>query len=170
MTVEIRVSEWMTEDEYRTLFEWGERIFGPLDGLYEWRPKQRHLYVEEDGRLVGHVGLLADVVRVGDETVAVQGVGGVVTRPEAQGRGYARLALRRAVELMRAEPGAEFGMLYCRDELVPFYASLGWQLVEDESEFWQPAGRVVSPFRVMVLQLGTRAWPKGRVIVEGLPW
>jgi len=170
MTVELRVSDAMTGEEYERLFCWGEAIFGPDDGLYQWRPKERHVYVEEDGRLVGHVGLLAETVRAGGEEVRVCGVGGVVTRPEAQGRGHAGRAMRRAHELMREETGTEFGMLYCRDELVPFYEALGWLLVEDENEFGQPAGRVTSPFNVMVLPLRGREWPRGRLVVEGLPW
>lgn len=170
MAVEIRVSERMTDDEHRTLFEWGEKIFGPLDGLYEWRPKDLHLYVEEEGRVVAHVGLLEESVRAGRERVKVCGVGAVVTVPEAQGRGHARLAMRRAEQIMRDETAADFGMLYCRDELAPFYAALGWRLIEDESEFGQPSGSLVSPFRVMVLPLRGGAWPAGRVAVEGLPW
>jgi len=170
MTVELRVSDAMTEEEQERLFRWGEAIFGPHDGLYQWRPKTLHVYVEEGGRVVGHVGLLEETVRAGGEEVRVCGVGGVVTRPEAQGRGHARRAMLRAHEIMRDETAAEFGMLYCRDELVPFYAALGWQLVADENEFGQPAGPTLSPFNVMVLSLRGRRWPAGRVVVEGLPW
>jgi predicted N-acetyltransferase YhbS len=172
MTAELRVSNEMTGEEYERLFCWGEKIFGPHDGLYEWRPKTLHIYVEEEGLVVGHVGLLEERVRAGEEEVKVCGVGAVVTRPEAQGRGHARRAMLRAHEMMRDETDAEFGMLYCRDELIPFYAALGWQLVSDENEFGQPAGPTPSPFNVMVLPLrdGGREWPVGRVVVEGLPW
>jgi aminoglycoside 2'-N-acetyltransferase I len=170
MRVELRVSDAMTREEYERLFCWGEAIFGPHDGLYQWRPKTRHIYVEEDGRVVGHVGLLEESVLAGGTKVRVCGVGGVVTRPEAQQRGHAGRAMRRAEQFMRDETDAEFGMLYCRDELIPFYAALGWQLVEGENEFGQPAGPVRSPFNVMVLPLRERQWPAGRVVVAGLPW
>jgi GNAT superfamily N-acetyltransferase len=170
MTVGIRVSEEMTPEERETLFGWGENVFGTPDELYTWRAKDLHLYVEEDGRVVSHVGLLEEVVAAGGERVRVCGVGAVVTVPEAQGRGHARRAMRRAAEVMRDETEAEFGMLYCLERLVPFYASLGWRLVEGENVFGQPAGPALSPFRVMVLPLRGRAWPPGRVVVEGLPW
>lgn len=170
MTVRLRLSPEMTADERRTLFEWGENVFGTPDELYSWRPKDRHLYVEEDGRVVCHVGLLEDSVRAGDERVKVCGVGAVVTVPEAQGRGHARLAMNRAAEVMRDETDSEFGMLYCLDRLVPFYASLGWRLIEGENVFGQPGGPVRSPFRVMILPLRERTWPAGRMVVEGLPW
>lgn len=170
MTVEMRVSDAITNEEIERLFRWGEKIFGPLDGLYQWRAKTRHIFVEDDGLPVGHVGLLEASVSVGDESVEVCGIGSVVTRPEAQGRGYARRAMRRAEEIMRRETDAEFGMLYCRDELIPLYASLGWQLVKGENIFGQESGPVASPFNVMVLPLGEREWPAGKVVVEGLPW
>jgi len=93
-----------------------------------------------------------------------------VTVPEAQGRQHVHAAMRRAAEFMCGELGVEFGMLFCLPRLAPFYARQGWQLVEEEVEFEQPAGKVLSPFRVMVLPCGGRAWPAGKVEVAGFPW
>lgn len=170
MGVEIRFAEGLTDEERRALFGWGEAIFGVEDLKYRWRPKELHFITEEDGRVVSHVGLLKTSVKAGGQEVTVGGVGGVVTVPEAQGRHYVHAAMRRAAEFMCAELGVEFGMLFCLPRLAPFYARQGWQLVEDEAEFEQPDGKIVSPFRVMVLPCGGRVWPAGRVEVAGFPW
>jgi predicted GNAT family N-acyltransferase len=168
--VEIRFAGGLTDEERRSLFGWGENIFGVEDAQYRWRPKDYHFITEEDGRAISHVGVLKTEVKAGGQEVAVGGVGAVVTVPEARGRRLVHAAMRRAAEFICRELGAEFGMLFCLERLVPFYARQGWQLVEEEVEFEQPSGKVVSPFRVMVLPCGSRAWPAGRVEVAGFPW
>ena len=168
--VEIRFAEQLTDEERAALFGWGENIFGVEDAHYRWRPKDYHFVTEEDGRPLSHVGVLKDTVRAGGLDVTVGGIGGVVTIPEAQGRHLVHEAMRRAAVFMCEELGVEFGMLFCLPRLAPFYARQGWQSVEDEAEFEQPTGKVVWPFRVMVLPCGSQAWPAGRVEVAGFPW
>ncbi|MBC7933647.1 MAG: GNAT family N-acetyltransferase [Rubrivivax sp.] len=109
-------------------------------------------------------------MRAGEHEVTVGGIGGVVTVPEAQGRRHVHAAMQRAAEFICEKLRAEFGMLFCLPRLAPFYARQGWQLVEETVEFEQPTGKVVSPFRVMVLPCGERTWPEGPVEVGGLPW
>jgi predicted N-acetyltransferase YhbS len=167
---EIRFAESLTDGERQSLFGWAENIFGEEDAKYRWREKDYHFITEEGGRALSHVGLLKTTVKAGGREVAVGGVGGVATRPEAQGRHYVHAAMKRAAEFLCAELGVEFGMLFCLPRLVPFYARQGWQLIEEEVEFEQPAGKVVSPFRVMILPCGERAWPAGKVEVAGFPW
>jgi predicted GNAT family N-acyltransferase len=167
---EIRFADHLTDEERRTLFEWGESIFGVEDAHYRWRPKDYHFITEEDGRVVSHVGVLKTSVQAGGHEVTVGGIGGVVTIPEAQGRHHVHAAMRRAAAFLCEELGTQFGMLFCLQRLMPFYARQGWRLVEEEAEFQQPEGKVASPFRVMVLPCGGRAWPAGRVEVAGWPW
>jgi len=167
---DIRFSETLTEDERQALFGWGENIFGIEDAGYRWRPKAFHFITEEDGRALSHVGVIKTAVTVGGREVTVGGVGGVVTRPEAQGRSLVHAAMRRASEFICHELGAEFGLLFCLPRLVPFYELQGWRLVEDEVEIAQPEGQLVWPYHVMVQPCGDRAWPAGRIEVGDLPW
>jgi predicted N-acetyltransferase YhbS len=168
--VEIRFAEALTDGEKQELFGWGEAIFGVEDKLYRWRLKDYHFITEEDGRPLSHVGVIKTTVKAGGEEVTVGGIGGVATRPEAQGRRLVHAAMRRAAEYMCGELNVDAGMLFCLQRLSPFYARQGWRLLEEEVEFEQPTGRVVSPFRVMVLPCGDFNWPSGRVEVAGFPW
>ncbi|MEP6706974.1 MAG: GNAT family N-acetyltransferase [Pyrinomonadaceae bacterium] len=170
MSVQIRFEKSLTDEEWQTLFEWDKNIFGVEDMLYRWRPKDWHFIVEAKGRVVSHVGVLQTTVRAGEHAVLVAGIGGVVSVPEAQGRGHAQSAMRRAVEFMRDELQVEFGMLFCLPRLAPFYARQGWQLLEETVEFEQPSGPIPSPFCVMVLPFGGREWPAGKTLLGGLPW
>jgi len=167
--VEIRFAEALTAEEREALFFWGENIFGIEDAQYRWRPKDYHFITEEDGRPLSHVGVVKTTVRAGGREVTVGGVGGVATRPEAQGRHLVHDAMRQATAFICHELGAEFGMLFCLPRLAPFYARQGWQTIEDEVEIEQPAGKILWPYHVMIRPCGERAWPPGR-IEAGLPW
>jgi GNAT superfamily N-acetyltransferase len=170
MNVEIRVAGSLTEEERQALFFWGENIFGSEDLRYKWRGKELHFLLEDGGRPVGHVGLLRHTVSAGGRAVRVAGVGGVVTRPEAQGHGLAQRGMRHAAEFFCHEWGVEFGFLFCRDALVAFYERLGWQVVPDPVEIEQPGGPVVCSMNVMVLPCGGRRWPEGPVVLHSFPW
>ena len=170
LSAEIRFAETLTDEERQSLFFWGKDIFGIEDAAYRWRPKELHFITEEDGQALSHVGLVRTKVKAGGQEVTVCGIGGVVTRPEAQGRRLVHAAMQEAARYMCADMGVEFGMLFCLPRLAPFYEQQGWQFVEAEVEIDQPDGPVVWPYRVMVLPCGERPWPAGRVEVGGLPW
>ena len=158
MSAEIRFAEVLTEEERQALFGWGEKIFGIEDADYQWRTKVYHFITEEGGRPLSHVGVVKTAVRAGGREVTVGGVGGVATRPEAQGRHLVHAAMRQAADFIRHELGAEFGMLYCLPRLAPFYARQGWQTVADEIEVEQPDGKILWPYHVMVLPCGESTW------------
>lgn len=168
--MEIRVANSLTEEEWQRLFGWGEDIFQSEHLNLRWRGKDFHILVDVDGRAVAHVGMLQHTVSVGSRPVQVCGIGGVVTTPEAQGRGCASRAMRYAEDFMRGGWAVDFGLLFCRDQLVPFYERLGWQLVEEPVKIEQPSGTITSPLFVMVLPCKAKRWPKGRVKLNSFPW
>ncbi|WP_182348260.1 GNAT family N-acetyltransferase [Tomitella gaofuii] len=81
-----------------------------------------------EGRVVGHVGWARREIAVGTEIVAIAGVGGVLISADARG-------MRLGGELMGAEQSMHdrghlaFGYLGCREQVVPIYASCGWQRI-----------------------------------------
>jgi predicted GNAT family N-acyltransferase len=166
----IRVENHISDEERKTLFGWGEDIFGADHLNLRWRPKDVHLFVDVDGRAVTHVGLLEHTVTVGERSVRVCGVGGVVTALSEHGKGYATEAMRHAGAMMCEERAIDFGLLFCREQLVPFYARLGWRRVEEPVEIEQPSGTITSPMVVMVLPCKEKSWPSGRVQLNSFPW
>lgn len=171
MAVEIRLADRLGDAEKRALFEWSEDPFGLREAKIQWRPKELHFVVEAAGRPVSHVGVLRHEVAVAVRRVVVGGVGGVITRPEVQGSGYASLALERAAAFMRDELDVEFGFLFCRDPLVAFYERHGWRLVSEPVTVQQGEDPpLVMPLNSMILPFANRAWPSGPVDLESLPW
>lgn len=170
MAEEIRQSDVITDAEKERLFNWGENIFGDEAHALSWRAKEVHFFMDVDGQPLSHAGLLKHEIQVGERRVPVAGLGGVVTRPEAQGRGYARKLVRHTAEFFAREWRVEAGLLFCLPRMVSYYAALGWQTVQEPVLIEQPAGRMASPLPVMVLPCDGRAWPAGTIELRSLPW
>jgi predicted acetyltransferase len=168
--MEVRLVTNLSEAEKRLLFEWSPNVFGDETLNLQWRPKDWHFLVYANDQLVSHVGIVKHVVTVGEQPVTVGGIGGVVTVPAAQGKGYASTALQAARKFMREELMVDFGMLFCLARMIPFYQRFGWQEVREPVIIDQPAEKMPSPLMVMVLPCRKQTWPAGTVKLESLPW
>lgn len=158
--------------------QWEQLIAGerePWGGVAEgltWQPKQRHLALAEaDGRLIALAGLLrTEVERAGGARFPVVGVGSVFVNSRSRGRGLARRLLEALLELA-GEVGPEHAMLFCRPQLMSFYASLGFAEILSPVTVGQPDGPLEMPLRAMWRALAQGAvWPDGRVALPGLPF
>jgi len=169
LTSEIIQSDALTDAEKEKLFGWGEDIFEANNLNLRWRPKDVHFVLHVDSEAVSHVGVLQHEVSVAGSGVKVGGVGAVVTPPTWQKRGYASELMRHAANYFEVAP-VDAGLLFCLRRRIPFYESLGWQLVSHPVLVQQPAGEIVSPLEVMVLPLGGHVWPDGEVRLNSFPW
>lgn len=170
MSEEIRFVRTLTDEERKRLFGWSDNVFGIEDGLYRWRPKDLHFILDVDGVSASHVGLLDHTVKVDGRPVRIGGIGAVVTAKEMHGRGYAQKTLRHAERFMCEELKVDFGLLFCLDRLRSFYERQGWQTVRERVEFDQPAGKMASPFNLMVLPCRNQVWPDGEIDICSFPW
>lgn len=169
MSKAIRQAEYLSEAEKQRIFGWGEDIFGANDLNLSWRPKDLHFLLEVDGTLVSHVGVLRHTVSVVGKQVTVGGVGGVVTLPEWQRRGYARELMQHTADFFN-HWDVEAGLLFCLQRRVPFYESQGWQVVKYPVMIQQTDTEIRSPLEVMVLPLHEFVWPAGPVKLNSFPW
>lgn len=170
MTEELRQADVLTDEELKRLFGWGEDIFGTANSDLKWRPKDVHFLIYEDGKPASHASILRHEIAVGGKPLMVAGLGGVVTHPEAQGKGYARRLVRHASEFFEREWEVEAGLLFCLKRMVTYYGALGWQLLPEKVIIDQPSGKIVSPLEVMVLPCRGQSWPNGEVELKSLPW
>jgi hypothetical protein len=82
----------------------------------------------------------------------------------------AAVVVRAAMERMR-QLGRPSGLLFCRDELVPFYRWLGWLPLVGDVTVEQPAGNVIMPLRTCWIALAAGArLPSGPLALHGLPF
>ncbi len=86
-----------------------------------------------------------------------------------QKRGYAWPLMRHAAKLL-GERKVDAGLLFCLRQLVPFYETLDWRVVEHPVLIEQLSGKIASPFNVMALPLNGYVWLDGSVALNSLPW
>jgi aminoglycoside 2'-N-acetyltransferase I len=132
----------------------------------------RVLVQDEAGEALCHVGIHRRDVTWNGRKVPAAGIGGVLTREDARGRGYASIALDAAVQTLKDEGSAAFAMLFCEPHNVPFYMARGWKPFDGEIYADQPEkGRVrfeaMAPY---IYDLRGRAPQNGIIDLCGLPW
>ncbi len=165
MTQEIRVESRLTDEQEAAILALGDIWQAAHLGL-TWRPKDEHLVRYVDGQFAAKVSILKHSVLIDHEEAPVEGVGGVLTMPAFQGQGHAAALLNYQREHVKVP----FGLLFCRTELVPFYARFGWQTIEDMVYIQQPQGTIISPLHVMSASYRAQPWPKGTVHLNSEPW
>ncbi len=86
-------------------------------------PDLRVLVQSEADGLVCHVGIFRRDVTWNGRIMRAGGIGGVATRDDRRGRGYASIALDAAIQTLKDEGSIDFALLFCEPHLAPFYAS-----------------------------------------------
>lgn len=168
--MKIDFSETLAESDRSALVGWSSDPFETTSFALEWRAKGWHFIARDDAeRPLSKVSVLMHQLQAGDEWITVGGVGGVITIPEAQRRGLARMLLREAESFMREKLEVDFGFLFCIDARRNFYERQGWRAV---TPVWfdQARGRILSPVNTLILPLTNRTWPAGEVNLRSLPW
>lgn len=129
-------------------------------------------FIERHGdSLRGCVGVVWREIVADGTPVRVGGVASLVVVPQARGSGLGARLLDRALAEMRALPAIAAGMLLCEDELVPFYARLGWRRVAASVRCMQPGGEIDWAGAAMCHTLVMSALDSARFVrLNGLPW
>jgi len=140
---------------------WSDVVFADAD--------LRVLVSEPEG-LVCHVGIFRRDVTWNGRKMRCGGIGGVATRDDRRGRGYASVALNAAIQTLKDERSIDFALLFCEPHHAPFYVARGWKPFDGEIYAEQPGGRIrfeaIAPY---VFDL-KRAVRKGAIDLCGLPW
>lgn len=138
----------------------------------EWvRPQWGVFILDDANALVSYAGLLIRKARLNGQAVAIGGIGGVMTSPEARRRGHARAAIQLALEFFRDSGDVDFGLLVCEPRLLAYYGTLGWTEFKGNTVVRQHG--VPAPFTFNhVMTCAVRATPshEGTIDLEGPPW
>ena len=158
-------------DEERTQLE-GDEV-DPFDAAgvtLQFRRKDRHVVLRDDGRLVASAGLTETEVEVAGQRFAVAGLGGVIVSAERRGQGLARRVV--VLALNRAEAtGLPFVILFCHPDRAGLYERLGFATITSAVRVEQPHGFEPMTQRTMWRTLRqNRSWPEGDVTVYDLPF
>lgn len=138
---------------------------------------KEHVWAEPTWVFMGFVGdQLVSFLNIVDRTVLADGtpthffgLNNVITEPEHRGHGYSTRLNRVAQDFMLETDANACGFLFCADDLIPFYSSLGWQRFAGEVTVVQPSGDKRWPSNAMFYDLSPgRSWRT--IHLCGLPW
>ena len=145
----------------------------PFDGAgmtLQFRQKDRHVVLRDDGRLVASAGLTATEVEVPGQRFAVAGLGGVIVNADHRGHGLARRIVEEALNRAQAT-GLAFVILFCHADRVGLYERLGFATITSPVSVQQPHGFEPMTQRTMWRALQPDvSWPPGNVTVYNLPF
>ena len=140
-------------------------------GHLKWAHADLRVLIEApSGGLACHVGIYFRTLTWNGRKVHIGGIGGVMTREDCRGRGYASIALNAAVQTLRDHEAVRFALTFCEPHNFAFYQSRGWHPFTGEIHAEQAGEKVrfeaLAPF---VFDLG-RAPRQGVIDLCGLPW
>jgi GNAT superfamily N-acetyltransferase len=171
------VSRW-TDEQTSELRRLTEAVYPPEEesdwpGRYlDWaRPEMGVRVVDASGWLVSYVGVLTREALHDGQPVVIGGIGGVKTHPDARGLGYAALGMEHATRWLLDQPGVDFGLLVCGDDLLVYYGNMGWKQFNGTLLVTQDGATVEFTFNnVMTRDLGRAGPTEGVIDLLGPPW
>ena len=142
----------------------------PWAGVVFAHAELRVLVRDEADGVVCHVGIYRREVTWNGRKLRAGGIGGVLTREDQRGRGYATIALEAAIRTLKDEGSTDFAMLFCEPKNAPFYTARGWTPFEGEIFVEQPGGRIrFTAIAPHIFDL-RRKLRQGTIDLCGLPW
>ncbi len=139
------------------------------------RPEYRLWLEDTQGEILAHLDFERRLVGVGADEVLVAGIGEVAVRPDLQGRGLGRALMQELRRVLAVDTPAQFGLLYCLEEVAGFYARTGWHRVYQPTRSADPhSGEVYEEIETTFVLPGTEPlerWPGvGTIDLRGEGW
>jgi aminoglycoside 2'-N-acetyltransferase I len=177
MKVEFAATEKLSDHQEKALDQLSAAVYPPqvertLPGSsITWASPQWSILLWEQDELVTHAGLLVREILQNGVPKRIGGIGAVATHPAQQGRGFASQAMREALKRFDTDLDVAYAILFCRPDLIPFYARLQWKPFAGKVFVEQPQGKVEFTVNgAMVLDVHEHAPLEGILDLNGLPW
>jgi predicted acetyltransferase len=168
--IEIKAVRNLSQQEQDEVYQLLTVVFEADISQWSWFEDDYRLLVRVKDRIVAQVSIIERTCLVNGLPVKVGGVGGVGTLPNWRGQGLASLAMKQTADFMKNQLKVEYGVLFCANEMVPYYQRLGWRLVDAPLVFEQHHTKMQCDCPVMYLPCQKPYWPAGDVDVCGTLW
>lgn len=165
--MEIKIEVDLNEKDGSHLMGWSEQVF-PVEGKnLSWSSTSLHVVAREKNEPISHLGFGAFLIDTEFESLKVVGVGGVVVRPEHQGKNIPSALFSTLHSSELALQISDVFTLFCPHRLVAYYQKVGYILYKGTLTFLQSGNQVKSSFCFMYrgkCNLGSH------IVVPSNPW
>lgn len=168
--MEIKLVDELSDSENRHLFHWRERVF-PIEGKeLTWAQSAWHLLAFDGGEMpIAHLGYGNFSIFIdGLYREQVVGVGGVVARPEVQGKNIPSNLFNHLHESAHALALSKVFTLFCPERLIGYYQKHGYIAFGGELSFLQGGSQTTSE-NFMFMSYG-RPLSAHTIKIESEPW
>ena len=152
--------------------EYLEKMFGYEFGHIDiqWSTPEWYLIAKCEDKIIGRIGILRRAITVGREVFEVGGISGVIVSSEWRNKSISKLTMNEVATFIKDNLKLDFGLLLCRDEVVPVYEQCNWYIVKNNTVFSQSTGEKIYSKNTMVIECRDKKWPEGSINLNGLPW
>jgi len=136
--MELKIVENLSDQDFDYLFNWDESIF-PIEGQgINWaKPKHRIIAFEND-LPIAHIGFAPfQLILDSEQVIEVVGVGGVLVRPEHQGKNIPNKLFTLLHSCQEAIAISTVFTLFCPERLVKYYQRHGYKRYKGNYTFMQ---------------------------------
>ena len=168
--MEIALVDEVSKEDSDCLFHWRDRVF-PIEGKdITWAKSKWHLLAyEKELKPSAHIGYADFSILIdGEKEERVIGVGGVVVRPEYQGKKIPTKLFDYLHNSQHATSISKLFILFCPKRLERYYQSHGYTKFNGVVTFVQN-GKVASSNEFTLMYFG-RDLPAKTISVNGEPW
>ena len=183
MDINIRVKDdsTITDEELKDIEMLFNNEYTDEDDIWErnapygFSPADMRVMAYENGKLVGHIGAEKRWVSVGEGKVKIAGIGGVLVDKEYRSFGIATQLMHRIIADMQKNEYAHFGYLGCREEVVQFYSSCGFERIERTETVkknFSNEDMTRSGFPILICSItkDVDLFPAGNINLHGTAW
>jgi nodulation protein A len=138
-------------------------------------PAEYRLWLEQDQKMIAHLGFAKRTIRVGEHEVLIAGVGAVATHPEFQGQGVGRQLFAKLKKILLTQLPVDFAFLECREAVIGFYEKAGFTLHRQTVHCFHPGKQAwiydEGAKMVMPIRKTLDEWDiNGLIDLRGMPW
>lgn len=168
--LEIVAKDKLTDEDKAYLFGWGDDLWDNDRYGLTWRRPDIKFVGYQEGRPVTIASAVLHTISMDGEEIRLGGLAGVITVPDARGKGHGSSIVGAVEGHLRDVIAADFGMLFCHPELIPFYEPRGWHTIRGPITIDQPERQRETPHIVMILPFTQAVWKDRPLILGSLPW
>ncbi len=167
--MEIKIVTALSQADWDVLTDNNPHAFPEEGHQMQWQQSQWHIVAYDDHQLpIANIGFVGVNVQIEEQEYHINGIGGVVVKPEYRGQHLPMTLFEKLHQSELALSISQTFALFCPFRLESYYQQAGYQTLKAPVSFMQEEGMTTSE-HFAFMQFG-EALPAKPVKIFSLPW